>query len=675
MHQEMKGQVLTLNNSAHVILDQNDAVWNGETGIFLSGSDHNDLINNTASLNGYYIPDHPSQGIYLYQSDNNVIRDNDVTLNGNNSVYGNAGIYLNISDNNNIMHNYVGNNNGNGILVNGSQSDDFTANNVSENHNSGFELRGSHHITIQDNIVNGNNHGISLDDTNFSRIINNSITWNNNDGIGLFSNSSNNTITRNRVMFNDNAGIGLGSATENNWITSNTITFNGADVSGSDPGIRIKGASNNNIIDNNNSYNYHSGIGLQSAFNNTIAWNLIDHNGPTLFSGYMSGPSSEWAGIALDKEFRAKHHYRQLTLNSTIISGISISNANNNTIYNNYFNNDLNVQTDGTSRNTWNIEPITAPAGGNIIGGPKLAGNYWANPNGTGFSQTAMYDRGDGIVDHQYIIDANNSDFYPLGGIPKPVIPTGGPYVVPSPSLTSPNLPYDSRFIGNDIPKTMQSCHSYEVNIRVENTGTVNWTSKNGVFLLPSSADGFTFEPPEYLLPEGVIVKPGQSFTFPFTINVPCPMKNGTYNLSFVMVHTVTSKTGETNLVPFGERFQYTVTVATPTSGVASAGTTRLLKSAAPKAIIPQNLGGINNQGYLTTVPTVADRQYATQIPVTPVKSPVLSAYLQGAAGLNDYRKSGSPVVQTGSPVLDQKFIKTNNTPAAGFPSFPAYSG
>ena len=35
-------------------------------------------------------------------------------------------------------------------------------------------------------------------------------------------------------------------------------------------------------------------------------------------------------------------------------------------------------------------------------------------------------------------------------------------------------------------------------------------------------------------------------------------MKNGTYNLSFVMMYTVTRKTGTTVNVPFGERYQYT---------------------------------------------------------------------------------------------------------------------
>jgi hypothetical protein len=45
-----------------------------------------------------------------------------------------------------------------------------------------------------------------------------------------------------------------------------------------------------------------------------------------------------------------------------------------------------------------------------------------------------------------------------------------------------------------------------------------------------------------------------------------------------------------------------------------------------------------------------------------PVKSPVISTYLQSAAGLGDNKKPGSPVVQARSTVLDQKSIQTNNT-------------
>ena len=61
--------------------------------------------------------------------------------------------------------------------------------------------------------------------------------------------------------------------------------------------------------------------------------------------------------------------------------------------------------------NTWNT---TRQSGINIIGGSFLGGNFWANPDGTGFSQTCKDVNGDGICDKSYILDANNIDYLPL---------------------------------------------------------------------------------------------------------------------------------------------------------------------------------------------------------------------------------------------------------------------
>jgi parallel beta-helix repeat protein len=60
--------------------------------------------------------------------------------------------------------------------------------------------------------------------------------------------------------------------------------------------------------------------------------------------------------------------------------------------------------------NVWNMAKT---AGTNIVGGPYLGGNYWASPNGTGFSQTHP-DRGDGFCDGSFSINQNNVDELPL---------------------------------------------------------------------------------------------------------------------------------------------------------------------------------------------------------------------------------------------------------------------
>ena len=80
--------------------------------------------------------------------------------------------------------------------------------------------------------------------------------------------------------------------------------------------------------------------------------------------------------------------------------------------YNNYFNNTVNVKIGEYSNITaWNT---TLTSGTNIIGGPYIGGNYWAKPDGTGFSQTTVDANGDGIADSAYVIDENNIDYLPL---------------------------------------------------------------------------------------------------------------------------------------------------------------------------------------------------------------------------------------------------------------------
>ncbi|MCA1916942.1 NosD domain-containing protein [Methanospirillum hungatei] len=66
--------------------------------------------------------------------------------------------------------------------------------------------------------------------------------------------------------------------------------------------------------------------------------------------------------------------------------------------------------------NTWNI---TKTSGQNILGGPYIGGNYWATPNGTGWSQITA-DRGDGFCRAPYVYNANNTDHLPLHTRTKP---------------------------------------------------------------------------------------------------------------------------------------------------------------------------------------------------------------------------------------------------------------
>jgi len=94
--------------------------------------------------------------------------------------------------------------------------------------------------------------------------------------------------------------------------------------------------------------------------------------------------------------------------------------SDNNTVFNNYLNNDLNANIQNYN-NTWNT---TKTEGKNIIGGPYIAGNFWAKPDGSGFSENATDSDLDGIADTKYE-GTNFTDYLPLvlTSTPEPVLP------------------------------------------------------------------------------------------------------------------------------------------------------------------------------------------------------------------------------------------------------------
>ena len=107
------------------------------------------------------------------------------------------------------------------------------------------------------------------------------------------------------------------------------------------------------------------------------------------------------------------------------------------TVYDNRFNNTLNVAFTGEpiEANTWSVEPRSGP---NIVGGPSIGGNYWGRPEGTGFSELTADGDSDGFADAPLEVAPRNVDERPLapsvGFIPTPEpTPT---YEAPEPTPT-----------------------------------------------------------------------------------------------------------------------------------------------------------------------------------------------------------------------------------------------
>jgi parallel beta-helix repeat protein len=190
-------------------------------------------------------------------------------------------------------------------------------------------------------------------------------------GIMLYS-SSNNTISRNNITANNSEGIYLEGYSDYNRIAGNSINNSqygirlyyssdnsivGNNITNNEYGIRLTYSTYNNISENNVTANSRDGIYLYESSNNIISKNSITANNGDGIYFYAS--------------------------------------CYNNTIYhNNLINNTNQVDISYTSGNVWDD-------------GYPSGGNYWSD-------YTGVDANGDGIGDTPYIIDANNTDRYPL---------------------------------------------------------------------------------------------------------------------------------------------------------------------------------------------------------------------------------------------------------------------
>lgn len=206
-------------------------------------------------------------------------------------------------------------------------------------------------------------------------------------GIHLFGVTDCN-ITNNKLS-NNGCGIDLYMFSSGNLLDNNKI-------SDSTTGISL-GDSWYNSLNNNSVSNCSGGISLFDSQNNTLNNNLISKN-------------SE--GIALIGESNS-NILTNNTINSNEKIGLHIYGTSNNLIYNNYFNNIINVEAEQDSgTNIWNT---TKTKGINIVDGPYLGGNSWARPDGTVYPEGARDTNFDGIFDEQYNIEGSNFiDYLPL---------------------------------------------------------------------------------------------------------------------------------------------------------------------------------------------------------------------------------------------------------------------
>ncbi|NYT20117.1 MAG: PGF-pre-PGF domain-containing protein [Methanosarcinales archaeon] len=198
------------------------------------------------------------------------------------------------------------------------------------------------------------------------------------------------------------------------------------------------------ILENNEVFSCSgTGITISNQAHGTLVNNTIHDNG---------------IGIVID-DFADGYIYNNTIYGNEV--GITIDGNSYGKMGNNYFNNTMNALIDEPYLGIYSTWNTTKTAGINIIGGPYLGGNYWAHPNGTGFSQVSEDLDGDGICDLPYIIDENNIDYLPLTIVIDDIMP-----VI---SITSPA----------DGSSTMGS--SIEVTGLVNGTGSLPLVTVNDI--------------------------------------------------------------------------------------------------------------------------------------------------------------------------------------------------
>jgi parallel beta-helix repeat protein len=247
----------------------------------------------------------------------------------------------------------------------------------------GIDLTGRSNVTIKSVVIKGFRYGIDIDSSSDISVCGNNVTNNIKDGI-ILDGSSHNRIFGNNVTNNDEDGITLGYSSDYNDVFGNSIIGNDFD------GIVVHYSSNyNSLFGSNVIDNGEDGIDFYESSHNNVYENIITEN---------------WVnGIDLDYSNNNSIFGNDITENNYY--SISLKFSSENRIYHNNFINDTMHLPDHYT-NTWDD-------------GYPSGGNYWSDYNGIDVKSGSYQNEtgSDGVGDTPYIIDANNTDHYPLMGM------------------------------------------------------------------------------------------------------------------------------------------------------------------------------------------------------------------------------------------------------------------
>jgi parallel beta-helix repeat protein len=364
-----------LNSSSNSIVS-GDNITNTDEGVYLLQSSNCSISGNSITSNDL--------GVYLLQSPNCSVSENNIT---NNTL---VGVFLDNSSFDNVSRNNLANNAfGGGISADGFSNHEVFSGNVFTN--DGLFAGLSSPNAVENNSINGkplvyledvSNRTVSdagevvlVDCSNM--VVNNLSLSSATIGVELYQTKST-RITNNSIINNLN-GIYLDDSSLNS-VSGNNMTDN-------DDGITIIYSSDNNTISGNNVIDNSAGFTLMYAYNNTLSNNNVAGSLNDIFLSESSG------NRILDNNI------------TNGLSGIDIPRSSGNRIFhNNFVDNSIQASSSGLL-NTWDD-------------GYPSGGNYWSDYTGVD-EKSGPYQNltgSDGIGDTPYVIDANNTDMYPLMG-------------------------------------------------------------------------------------------------------------------------------------------------------------------------------------------------------------------------------------------------------------------
>jgi PGF-pre-PGF domain-containing protein len=200
-----------------------------------------------------------------------------------------------------------------------------------------------------------------------------------NSGVHVFD-STGNTFEDCSITENQGAGVWVGSSTD--------ITFEDCSMSGNEIGVYLDHTSDTTLTGCTMSDNTATGIYPYYSTNTALTGCTISNNGD--YGARL------WQTVSTT--------ITGCTVSYNTDAGIFISQEETSVITNNFFQNSQNVN---LSLNTdtsiaWNTAKT---AGTSIVYGPYLGGNFWATPDGDGWSETQPDADGDGIIDEPYVME------------------------------------------------------------------------------------------------------------------------------------------------------------------------------------------------------------------------------------------------------------------------------